>query len=384
MKRIIMTLGCAVAMGACSLLGGCGSGQEADPLKDYGSDALLPIVNARPTPSAPPATPPPCAETTEPCWAELPLSDAPCIKPRPTRRIDFRAYMASDSRTAERRASEQSNSGGLQANVSSDAMACDFSVGEENYIYFTAQDGQLYRLAKPEKGAVSLNASGAQRVSPDSASGFIVSPQGDLIYIASGRRLVSLKGGNADERRIICEMEGMSHLTRWDERLFFMADSGGGRGVYSLEGRSEPALIIDGVLDMQLDALSQRILALTDKGLRAYSFEGKLIMPVIDCSIKAFCLFGAELYYAAPEAIYCVHTDGSVDMVAAAAADWLGFTGARLIYRDTAGLLHRAWPDGSEDEVISRRRAYNPAILDSGIAFCHTSYGGVADYLPFG
>ena len=154
-------------------------------------------------------------------------------------------------------------------------------------------------------------------------------------------------------------------------------------GIFALEDGGAPELIVPEALSMQLDVVERRILALDEAGLAAYSLTGDPVMRMIEGEVTAFSYSGAELYYAASGAIYRLSARGEVECVIESDASWLGCHGAQLYYLDGEGLLHRAWLDGDEDEVISDGPAYNPTLLSDRIVYCAEPDGGVVAQVDY-
>ncbi len=383
MKRWLSTTAGVALLCACALLPGCG-GNGYDPLADFGADAELPRVTPAPTASAQPATPSPApTPTARVDWAELPLGDA-ALQQRPTRRPSAASRAAElDEQVLERQLSELDNAGGLQPNVASAGVACEFDDGEAEYLYFAATDGQLYRMPLEPGAEPDCEAPGAQRVAPDSACGLITTLQGDLAFISGGRQLVALRQGASGGREVLCEFDELSQLTRWDDTLLALGTRDGVSGIFALEDGGAPELIVPEALSMQLDVVERRILALDEAGLAAYSLTGDPVMRMIEGEVTAFSYSGAELYYAASGAIYRLSARGEVECVIESDASWLGCHGAQLYYLDGEGLLHRAWLDGDEDEVISDGPAYNPTLLSDRIVYCAEPDGGVVAQVDY-
>lgn len=378
MRSSLRAGACAALLCACMLLPGCGGDGGEDPLADFGVGAELPRITPAPTESAPPATSAPTPSPTPQIdWAELPLDDARAQQ-RPTRKPSAASRAAAlDEQVHERQASELDNTGGLQPNVASSGMACEYDDGQAQYVYFAALDGQLYREELLPGAGPAFDSATAQRVAPDSASGMITTLQGDLAYIAGGRQLVVLREGVAGGREVLCEFDELLQLTRWDDTLLALGTRDGESGIFALTGGGLPELIVPDAQCMQLDVVNRRIIALDDAGLTAYSLTGDPVLTMIAGDVTAFSYSGAELYYAASDAIYRLDALGTVECVLDTGASWLGCHGPQLYYLDSEDRLHRAWLDGEDDEVLSSGAAYNPALLSDRIVYCTAPYGGV-------
>lgn len=373
-----------MALCAMLMLPGCTSRQSGDPLADYGADAALPQINREPTREpdtpAPSLTPTPVAAQ----WAELPMGEsAPKTThaPRPTRRptpASMDAQLGEFIR--ERENSEIDNSGTLQANATSPGMALEFTDAAGNdYLYFTADDGKLYRQIRMDGAPVtaSWDTADAQAVTSDRAEGLMRTLSGDLMYV-SGGKLIRLIDGDGAQRDVICAFDKISCLTRWDDKLLFIARKGDDSGVYAFDDSGAPEQIIPDVRAMQVDVVERRIIAMDDEGLKAYSLEGDLISPMITCDMTTFCYSGGNLYYSTGSAIYRLMPGGAVERVLDAGATWIGCMGDDMFYISSFdGSLRRCSLDGADDRAVSDGPAYNPTLLSDRIVYATEVDGGI-------
>lgn len=379
MRRGIKRISALAALCACALLGGCAGEHTGDPLAAFGADAELPHVSATATacPVCVTAAPTP-APTERADWAELPLDEADPTGPRPTRRIMPASLDAQASAfMSERISAERDNAGAPQANVNGRAQGCVLPGGEDaDHMYFTAQDGKLYRERLMSGAPVSWETADAQLVCADSARNIIVSLKGDIVYIC-GDEIIQLTGGDGSKRSVLGEFESPDCLTRWDDAFMFVAGREGARGIYSMNSEGEAGLIVPGVRAMQIDAVNRRIVALGADGLSAYSLTGAPISPMIAGNIDAFCFSGAELYYSASDAVYRLTASGTVQRVLERKAQWLGCMDGKLYLIDGEGALMRAELDGSGLEQLCEE-AYNPTLLPGRIACAAEPDGGLS------
>ena len=373
-----------MALCAMLILPGCTSQQSGDPLADYGADAALPQIDRDPTPEpdtpAPSLTPTPAAAD----WAELPMDESTpktTPAPRPTRRptpASMDAQLGEFIR--ERENSEIDNTGTLQANAMSGGMALEFTdAAGSDYLYFTAADGRLYRQIRMDGAPVtsSLEPADAQAVASDRAEGLMRTLNGDLMYV-SGGKLIRLTDGNGAQRDVICAFDSISCLTRWDDKILFIAHKGDDSGVYALGDSGAPEQIILGVRAMQVDVVERRIIAMDDEGLKAYSLEGDLISPMITCDMTTFCYSGGNLYYSTGGAIYRLMPGGAVERVLDAGATWIGCMGGDMFYISSFdGSLRRCGLDGADDRAVSDGPAYNPTLLSDRIVYATEIDGGI-------
>lgn len=380
LKRIMLML----TLCACMALSGCVTSVPGDPLAPYGADAELPIVTPAPT-EAPTATPLPTflitpAPTRFTAWVEVPLTeDEHMTHPRLTRRPTAAPVAVQmDEFVMERQNSELDNTGALQPNISGAGMACVFDEGEQSYLYFTAADGMLYRQRLEDDRLISWDVADAQLVTGDRAFNMLISLQGDIVYISDHRQLVRLHGGSGTQREVMATFDHMCCLTRWDDTFMFIGERDGVRGVFALRDGGSPALIIPSAQSMQLDVVERRIVALDDTGIRAYSMSGDLLAPMIEGEITALCYSGANLYYAAGSAIYCLAPSGTVKSIVPAQVKWLGCHDDTLFYIDTDDVLYRADVSGENVMRMSPGKAYNPTVLDGRIAYSVTENGGIS------
>lgn len=377
----------ALTLCAIMLLCGCSKSPEEDPLSDYGQDATLPQIDREPTEI--PATFVPNATATPPAptWNELPLDDdsepdvtvTPAV--RPTRKP---TPMAMDVQLSEfireRMTSERDNTGTYQANVMSGGMAVEIADDEgDKYLYFTAADGNLYSQRRLDGIDVSWDIADAHYVSGDCAVGMIASLSGDLLYICGGD-LVMLTLGDTTERTVLCSFDEITGLTRWDNTIYIAARDGEESGIYALYDGVTPREIVPGGNAVALDVVERRLLVLMDSGLYAYSLDGDLISPMVECEMNAVCYIGGDLYYSTGDAIYRLMSGGSVEKVLDEGASWLGSAEENLFYINSEdGMLYRAEADGSNARAISAGEAFNPTLLSDRIAYGVSPDGGMTN-----
>ncbi len=378
--------GVALALCAIMLLTGCSQSPAGDPLEGYGIDAALPHVEHEPTDVPATFVPNPTAAPSAPAWDELPLGEnlpdatvTPAV--RPTRKP---TPMAMDAQLSEfireRITSERDNTGTYQANVMSGGMAVEITDQEGNeYLYFTAADGNLYSQRRLEGIDVSWDIADAHYLSGDCAVGMIASLSGDLIYICNGD-LVMLTLGDTPERTVLCSFDEITCLTRWDNTIYIAARNGEESGIYALYDGAEPRQIVPAARAVALDVVERRLLVLMDSGLYAYSLDGDLISPMVECKMSALCYIGGNLYYSNADAVYRLMSGGTVEKVLDAGASWLGSAEENLFYINSEdGMLYHARADGTDARAISAGEAFNPTLLSDRIAYGVSPDGGMTN-----
>ena len=207
----------------------------------------------------------------------------------------------------------------------------------------------------------------------------VASLSGDLIYICNGD-LVMLTLGDTPERTVLCSFDEITCLTRWDNTIYIAARNGEESGIYALYDGAEPRQIVPAARAVALDVVERRLLVLMDSGLYAYSLDGDLISPMVECKMSALCYIGGNLYYSNADAVYRLMSGGTVEKVLDAGASWLGSAEENLFYINSEdGMLYRARADGTDARAISAGEAFNPTLLSDRIAYGVSPDGGMTN-----
>ena len=367
---------------ALLVLAGCSDTRYTDPLDGYGEGAVLPVITWEPQATAEASKPAEVTSAPElPEWRETAIAED-AYSPRPSRRPAYAAYPGGESAdiTQARLTLEQERAGTIMVNVSGGSLAGMMHLANGSaWVYYTF-GGRLYRRILANGEMSGWDITGAQQLGEKFATDFVTYGNAGMLCVTGDELLLLTQNGLNLERELMLQRKGMRALSRMDEMLYFIAPDGADESLYVMQRGIEPAALIKGVRQYQLDVLNRRIAALCADGIYMYSMDGDMLYAAVSGDVSAFCFAGDSIYYSCGSAIYALSGAGEVQLVAEAAAGWLGAGGGALYYTDGANALHRL--RGGQDDVISPA-AYNPTLLADRIVFGtqpRTGVGGESEY----